>query len=654
MKKLFLLLMIAAVSYVNGAVLTEGVTKFIDQPYWGGKAEVITVDGKKVLKLTSSIKGDRHFGRAFNIYTARELFRPKEKIVATAKVRGNGKFFIGILKYRPKKGMPETVFVETVELAEKTKEVIFAFEMDDTFERVFPFVQIQGEGMAYIESFKLEKSNDPSIKLSVISKSGNAPKAAAVKKASDILLYRGVTAFMAQPYWGGKVNVITQNGKKVLELVSTLKNGRVFGRCFAVSTPKETYAPSVKIKMEAKISGKGKFQFCLLKYSRGKGAPQVSFGNAFELSEDAKIYTCNIELDSAYEKIFPMFNLEGEGSKAVVESFTMYKIRGKAKVEALTPLQIITPEQSSKAVEFRTSLKNSDVYLTITDKKSVVRKVKSDADGKVVLGSEKFAPGTYCISAYSDGVDAKTYISSVEQSAYAKSDALAGKIKLAKKINILVIGDSLSDFYRGYNYIDRLNFWMNKYNPGKFTFHNAGVGGDFLERTSQRMEASLDRKKKWAYRQGMYNGIFKDVYDYVFIFLGQNDTRCMPKDNYSTPETTPVEQQKYLTLVLKRLKEKCPKAKVVLISPSPSNEALFDSYLAKGRKLPFYGKKKFVDAYDAFNRTFCKENKLDYIDILTPMRKVDPIKQLYVTDGVHLSSVGSDLIAGCILEYFAK
>ena len=105
------------------------------------------------------------------------------------------------------------------------------------------------------------------------------------------------------------------------------------------------------------------------------------------------------------------------------------------------------------------------------------------------------------------------------------------------------------------------------------------------------------------------------------------------------------------------MKERCPKAKVVLIAPSPSDEALFkkrEETWAKGRQIAYYGKTEFVNAYDANNRAFCKANNLDYIDVLSVMRSYSPIKDLYVEDGVHLSDKGGMLIADEILKFFAK
>ena len=208
---MFSLLLALTVGSASAAILTQGVAHFQDQPYWCGKAKVVTVDGKKVLELTSTAKGGREFARAYAIYGAKEPFAAKEKIVATATVKGTGKFFIGILKYRPKSGAPNTVFVEPVDLTETAREVKFVFEIEDTYDRVFPFFHIPGKGNAVIESFKLEKVNDPALKVSkVTSAAGSAPAASKAPSApQNKVLLSNVTSFYDQPYWSGKAKKIT-------------------------------------------------------------------------------------------------------------------------------------------------------------------------------------------------------------------------------------------------------------------------------------------------------------------------------------------------------------------------------------------------------------------------------------------------------------
>ena len=88
-----------------------------------------------------------------------------------------------------------------------------------------------------------------------------------------------------------------------------------------------------------------------------------------------------------------------------------------------------------------------------------------------------------------------------------------------------------------------------------------------------------------------------------------------------------------------------------------NGESLFirrDRKLPKGASMVMYGKKEFVDLYDAENRKFCKANDLPYIDILSVMRAVSPIGSLYVTDGIHLSPEGGRVIADEILKFLAE
>ena len=64
-----------------------------------------------------------------------------------------------------------------------------------------------------------------------------------------------------------------------------------------------------------------------------------------------------------------------------------------------------------------------------------------------------------------------------------------------------------------------------------------------------------------------------------------------------------------------------------------------------------FSRKGFFESPD---KKFCKEGNIPYIDILTPMRAVSPIKSLYVSDGVHLSPAGGRVIADEILKFLAE
>ena len=469
---------------------------------------------------------------------------------------------------------------------------------------------------------------------------------------------RKFCGWQAPPYWAGKLSIVDDNGKKCLQLDSGVRaKTEFFGRALATNVRGIEYYPGLKIRIKIKAKGTGKLTSGVLVYQFGSGAPAYNTGGSFQLTNDFKDYEFVSTLTNRHRMVLPYFEITPKDSKVIVQSFYMDNIENANKITAVTPIQVIETGKKAAPITFTSNLKDKEIFITKQcGNKVELQKVKSDKNGKITFDPGVLPEGLWQIAASADCAAAKTFVDVQKKEAMAEADKLAKKIKLAKKTHVLFLGDSLTDFYRGENYVDRLSFWMNKYNPGKFTFRNAGIGGDFLERMETRMQGEL-RNKAWAWRQKDYKGIFKEKYDLIFLFLGHNDTRCWRKDNYSTQQTPPALQQKYLKSILTILQKNCPGAKLILIAPSPSDEALFlarDKKLAKGANMPMYGKKEFVNLYDTENKKFCKENGLEYIDVLSAMRKAPVLKELYVSDGVHLSPIGNRLIAATILRHLAK
>ena len=119
--------------------------------------------------------------------------------------------------------------------------------------------------------------------------------------------------------------------------------------------------------------------------------------------------------------------------------------------------------------------------------------------------------------------------------------------------------------------------------------------------------------------------------------------------------TEPKVQYEGLKAILAFIRERSD-AEIVLISPSPCCSEFIEARRARSKpnhNFVLFGKKEFVDNYDLVNRRLCDEFKLDYVDILNPMRNAPDIKALYVRDGVHLSLVGGRFVADEILRYFS-
>lgn len=456
-------------------------------------------------------------------------------------------------------------------------------------------------------------------------------------------------------YWPGKTTSVEEGGKKYLQLESGVRNREVFGRALGYSRQIDFFADT-PIRIQVRAKGSGKLIAGVLTYPFGKGTPAYLPGVAAELSDSFRTFTFDLVLPGRFRRILPYLQINGEG-RALVESFKMETMPEKGvSIEAKTPMQIVKTPDAARPLVFASSLRGEKAAVCRKHGTTVREsKVDTGADGSISLAPETGADkGIHEISVSAKGAAATAYIDMQDPSVYDRSDALAKTVRLPKKYNILVIGDSLSDFYRGQNYLDRLFFWLDKYNPGRIAIRNAGVGGDYVQRVAERLAGTLPGARK-AYRQNMYDNLFAEPYDLIFIFLGQNDTRSRRVRNFEQPLTSPEEQEKGLRKILDFLGERS-KARVVLIAPSPSYVKIFEDRAAKlppKADMVMFGRKELVDRYDAVNRKFCAERKLDYVDILSVMRAEKDLKSLYVSDGVHLSPEGGRLIADTLLKYFA-
>ncbi len=456
-------------------------------------------------------------------------------------------------------------------------------------------------------------------------------------------------------YWAGKTAQIEENGRKYLQLESGTRGTEVFGRALGYSRQIEYFAgTTVQIQIRAK--GSGKFTAGVLTYGFGSGAPVYLPGEEKQLSDTFQTFDFKLVIPARCRQILPYLQVNGAG-KLIAEWYKMETASEKgASITAKTPMQIIRSADQIAPVTFHSTLPSQKITICRKNDKDITEKsVESGADGTITVQPEKRGKGIIELSASAKGVHASAYIDVENPAEYDKTDAIAKKVKLPAKLNILVIGDSLSDFYRGQNYIDRLSFWLNKYNPDKVSVRNAGVGGDYVQRVEERLAGTLPGAKH-AYRQNMYDNLFAQPYDLIFIFLGQNDTRSLRTQKFEKPLMSPERQEKGLRSILAFI-GRHSKAKVILISPSPSYAKLFEDRsgrMAPGAEMVMYGRKELVDQYDAVNRKLCGELNLDYVDILTPMRGAKDLKSLYVADGVHLSPEGGRLIADELLKYFAE
>lgn len=457
-------------------------------------------------------------------------------------------------------------------------------------------------------------------------------------------------------YWGGKISHENVNGKRYMKVVSTSHDGRVYARVYNRYVSRTQFKEGLTIKLTLRAKGTGKMTLGLLAYGGYVNNP-VDFVPAepVTLTPEFKDHTVIITAPQSYASMRPYVELHGQ-AELLAESFDMASVPDRSVVIHDGKMQIIGENEQPGAAVFSTNQPNREFTAGIwKDFEHTVVKVKSDAAGKVSVPMPTGFVNSAAVHVYASGVTGSAFAVREASSACRHSDAIAAKIKLPHPVRMLVIGDSLSDFYRGYNYVDRLDSWLNKYNPGLFSVRNAGVGGDYLARVQERLVGMMPGVDS-TYRQEMYNDLFKEKYDIILIELGPNDTRSNRSENYSKPLTSPEQQRRILTYIINFIRRNSD-ARIVVLAPSPSApEASLKvaANIPAGQEFVLFGKPEFIDAFDAVNREVCKQMDVDYVDILTVMRRAPDRNSLYVKDRVHLSAKGGRVITDVIMEYLAE
>ena len=469
-------------------------------------------------------------------------------------------------------------------------------------------------------------------------------------QSANLELKKGLGGWSTPPYWNGRLT----KEKNLLIMESTEQRGRVFARTSASQIQME-FSPGYKLRLTIQAKGSGKLLGGYLVYPfNPKRPPEYVPAKPVGLSAEFKPLCFEVVIPKMNSMVHPYIEIQGKG-KAVIRSIVSeYIPSGKGKIIPESPVMAAVENRKPAPVRFRTSFKNTPLKASqvhIQQWGTAEAGGKTDSKGGFVYQPRPAADGDVKITVYGNGAAGSVFLDVMTPAELKKFDDAARRVKLPK-LHCLVIGDSLSDFYRGRNWLDKLGYWLNKYNPGKFTFRNAGVGGDQLKRVKQRLLGITGKNK--AYRQDMYDNLFQEKYDLVLIFLGQNDTYVMRKDNFEKPQIPRSQQEPLMRWVIRFLQEKTG-APVVLVSPSPCNEAFLLKRVKENSKISgMFGTSREVDHFDSVVRKISREMRLGYIDILNPMRAFPDRAALYVSDGVHLSCRGARLTAYEMLCWFVS
>lgn len=271
------------------------------------------------------------------------------------------------------------------------------------------------------------------------------------------------------------------------------------------------------------------------------------------------------------------------------------------------------------------------------------------ADGRTefsfVVPSETPDGARLSVLETSSGVKANFFATIMPKKQLARYRKIAAGI--SGRRHLLFLGDSLSDYDRGRNYISTLQCFL----PSGFTVRNCGVGGDTLKRILQRL-----RNEKTT-RNEMYDRIFAPKPDTIFIFTGANDSKLTSSSGFRQTYVPENEQTDLWEKIIAHLKEHTG-AKIVLVtSPDsymPFQNALNEPLRARGMPHSYFGRPEVHDRFNARLRRVAAKHGLDVIDFAAEVRAHPDPQLLYVQDdGVHLSLKGHQLLAGAVLRYLA-
>ncbi|NLF95037.1 MAG: SGNH/GDSL hydrolase family protein [Oligosphaeraceae bacterium] len=489
--------------------------------------------------------------------------------------------------------------------------------------------------------------------------------AAEVNLLKDADFEKSAAGFVTQKYWAGEVEHLSGPGvgrssAGALQLRTSQKGKEHFGRIMVQAT-----VPAVsfrKFRLSIWGKGQGKLHLGAIKYVPAvEGKPNYIYDlqeNPADLSGDWQQFSYMLDFSrERVNRIAPVIELRGESALALLDDAVLEQVVDPGAALSFSHSHQILPLGSAvPELSCRYSQGNTVLFLEARFNQEPVKQLELPvaADGTAVIPADicrQTTAGRLELSASAGGLSSKLFLQFVPAQDFSAAAALSRQVVLPKAMHILYLGDSLSDFDRGFNYPDKVNFWLNHRNPGKASFHNAGVGGDFITRVYARLVGGK------THRPEMYAGIFAASADYIFIFLGQNDTKASSARNFTIPIVPPEAQEKLYRDTIAILREKSP-ARLVLISAASTMADLCrqntEKRVASGKVANMFGMPQHIEAYNAILQKLARELDLDYIDIYTPMQKHPDKGSLFSpADGVHLSEAGHAFVAEHILKYLS-
>ena len=483
-----------------------------------------------------------------------------------------------------------------------------------------------------------------------------------------------VLGWSTPEYWSGSITPTADDGaahsgKRSARMTAAQKQGRHWGRVLQSVRAGPLTARQFRYSVWAK--GSGEFLLGCIEYrSAEKYKPHYKYrwqATPVDLGDRWQEVVFEFSVpDPEVRGLAVVAEVRGEGSEALLDDAAFVRYQEPGVSVSATLSHAMVPAGQTLDIQIKVE-KNGEplgsgelMVLTMApDQDPVSTDARISADGVTVhtyAAPPNAAAGIHrvVIAHPTSGAVIDCHIDVTGQETWDTFAAAANQAKIEPMpAHLLFIGDSLTDQQRGFNYVDKLAFWLQRSDGAKLTFRNAGVGGDFISRVWQRLNGDST-----AYRLYMYDDLFEPKPTHVFFFLGHNDSKVSSRSGYTqhcvAPETF---EEEYRRAVRKVQKE--TKAKVIVVSATSSVfeicKANADKRQAAGAAHNLFGKPEELEKFNAIARRIADELGADYVDVYEPTRTHSDKQSLFnPNDGVHLTNAGNRFVALELLRYFGR
>lgn len=408
-------------------------------------------------------------------------------------------------------------------------------------------------------------------------------------------------------------------------------------------------------KVYAEVKGEGKIQVGV--ETIGVNGNKISWGNYLSLSDKVqKLEFSGQEknpLTMQHRVIFKLAN----NSHCEIIAPQMYYYQNQENSLRITPANIVAVPGSEIKMK-----------LDLTKPASVIVRRYANIEGTQLISENTFQHGPFILKVPVDvksdyrvvisvpeyGISKLFFVQIVTKEQYDVLNKTAGRIKLQSPLEVLVIGDSLTDFARGFNYLDIVDFFVNM-NDSKMNFRNYGVGGEYTTRVWKRIEA-LNGNGNPPIRQEMYRNLTAEKINEVWIALGSNDTRVSRKTDLKIPQVPRQEQEEAVRKIVNYFRQQNSKVRIVFIAcPSHDFSSIEARFKANPKSEVLFGVDEEIKHFNSALKKVVAETGADYIDFYQATKDFTEKSKLFrPNDGVHLTSYGQQFLALEILKYLTN